>query len=76
MLQNIDFCSDIMMRFGRGLLLADSLAPPLLPPCVCFFFRLSDEKLARTGLLPEKYAFIAKPFLDDHLARLLRSLLV
>lgn len=67
--------SDIMMPDMDGVQLADALRKRLPHLRVILSSGYPDEKLARQGLLPEKYAFIAKPFLDDHLALLIRKLL-
>ena len=76
LLQNIDLLfSDIMMPDMDGVQLADALRIRCPHLRVILSSGYPDEKLARQGLLPEKYAFIAKPFLDDHLALLLRTLL-
>lgn len=67
--------SDIMMPDMDGVHLADELRArhPALRIILCSGY--PEEKLSRQGLLPEKYPFIAKPFVDDRLVRLIRDLL-
>ncbi len=67
--------SDIMMPDIDGVRLADALRERHPKLRVILASGYPDEKLARQGLLPEKYAFVPKPFLDDRLTRLIRSLL-
>lgn len=67
--------SDIMMPDMDGVRLADELHGRYPALRVILASGYPDEKLARHGLLPDKYAFTPKPFLDDRLARLIRNLL-
>ena len=67
--------SDIMMPDMDGVQLADTLRKRYPHIRVILSSGYPDEKLARQGLLPEKYAFVAKPFLDGQFAFLIRKLL-
>ncbi|MDD2237996.1 MAG: response regulator [Kiritimatiellae bacterium] len=67
--------SDIMMPDIDGVRLADALRGRHPKLRIILVSGYTDEKLARQGLLPEKYAFVPKPFLDDCLPRLIRALL-